>query len=100
MKQLVTLIMIAFLVPTAAMAANAKPCKEDKAKFCKEVKASGGNVDDCLKQHIGEVSPACKESIAKSEAPSASEKPAEAAKPAEATKPSGPASPGAAETKP
>jgi hypothetical protein len=107
MKQLIALIMIAFLVPTAAIAKNSG-CKEDKAKFCKDAKASGKKVRDCLKEHVGEVSAACKESLAKpkeakpgkankkqeSTAPSDGEKPAGEAKPAE------PASPGGAETKP
>jgi hypothetical protein len=92
MKQLIALIMIAFLVPTAAMAKN-NACTEDKTKFCKDAKASGKKVKDCLKEHISEVSAACKESLEKPEA-------ATAAKPAEAAKPATPASPGAAETKP
>lgn len=109
MKQLFALIMIAFLVPTAAMAKNS-PCKEDKTKFCKDVKAAGGKVKACLREHLDEVSPACKESLAKKKreaAPADAKKPSEPAKPADAmppadqaTPPSDPASPGAAETKP
>jgi len=65
MKHLLALIMIAFLVPTAAMAKD-NPCKEDKTKFCKDAnKSSGKNVKDCLKEHIGEVSAACKEALEK-----------------------------------
>ncbi len=107
MKQLFALIMIAFLVPTAAMAKNS-PCKEDKTKFCKEVKAAGGKVKACLKEHMEEVSAACKESLSKPRAakPADAKKPSDAAKPADAkpaesaTPPSAPASPGAAESKP
>lgn len=104
MKQLIALNMIAFLVPTAALAKN-NACKEDKTKFCKDAKASGKKVKDCLKEHISEVSAACKESLEKPKdakvAKSAEAmKPAEPAKPAEETKPATPASPGAAETKP
>ena len=108
MKQLFALIMIAFLVPTAAMAKNSA-CKEDKTKFCKEVKAAGGKVKACLKEHMEELSPACKESLVKKReaAPADAKKPSDAAKPADAmppadqaTPPSDPASPGAAETKP
>jgi hypothetical protein len=113
MKQLVAILMIAFMVPTAAMAKNSA-CKEEKAKFCKDTKASGGKVRDCLKQHAAEVSPACKAQLDKpkevkskeekakkrdaTKPTGAGDKPAET-KPAE-TKPSAPASPGAAETKP
>ncbi|MGB6968173.1 MAG: cysteine rich repeat-containing protein [Methyloceanibacter sp.] len=108
MKQLFALIMIAFLVPTAAMAKDS-PCKEDKTKFCKEVKAAGGKVKACLREHMEELSPACKESLVKKKReakPADAKKPSDAAKPADATPadqatpPSDPASPGAAESKP
>jgi Cysteine rich repeat len=121
MKHLVALIMIAFLVPTAAMAKNSA-CKEDKAKFCKDVKAAGGKVNDCLKQHKAEVSAACKEALDKpkeakpgkdekakkkdeTKAPSEAAqpnaaKPADSAKPAQSPPPSQPASPGQSDTKP
>jgi hypothetical protein len=66
MKQLVALVMIAFLVPATATVAFAKnPCKDDKAKFCKDAKAAGKKVNDCLKEHIAEVSAACKEQLEK-----------------------------------
>jgi hypothetical protein len=72
MNHLVALIMIAFLVPTAAMAKG--ECQEDKAKFCEDVKASGGDVGDCLKQHIEELSPACKkDKFSEPESPGQSE---------------------------
>jgi hypothetical protein len=121
MKQLVAILMIAFMVPTAAMAKNSA-CKEEKAKFCKDTKASGGKVRDCLKQHAAEVSAACKAQLDKpkevkskeekakkrdaTKPTGAGDKPAET-KPSEPassggteTKPSAPASPGGAETKP
>src|SRR4029077_6166049 len=80
---------------TVAFAKN--PCKEDKAKFCKDAKAAGKKVKDCLKEHIAEVTPACKEQLEKpkeegakkDEAKPTEEKPAET-KPAE-TKPAEPA---------
>ena len=63
MKQLVALVMIAFLVPATATVAFAKnACKDEKAKFCKDAKTAGKKVNDCLKEHIAEVSPACKNS--------------------------------------
>ena len=115
MKQLVALVMIAFLVPATATVAFAKnPCKDDKTKFCKDAKAAGKKVNDCLKEHIAEVSAACKEQLEKPKEPKtdkekaakksekpAEEKPAET-KPAESapsseTPPSAPASPGGAE---
>jgi hypothetical protein len=78
MKQLVALVMIAFLVPATATVAFAKnPCKEDKAKFCKDAKAAGKKVSDCLKEHIAEVTPACKEQLEKPKEPKTDKEKAE-----------------------
>lgn len=98
MKHLLAFAMIAFLVPTgAAMAKN--PCKEDKVKFCKDVKDSGGNVNECLTKHKDELTDACKERLAeKAESKGKGGDEAAADAPA-ATEPSAPASPGAAEDK-
>ncbi|HEY8277348.1 MAG TPA: cysteine rich repeat-containing protein [Methyloceanibacter sp.] len=65
MKHLVVLTMIAVMgVPTLAAAADpAKPgavCKEDRKKFCKELKTTGGKPRDCLMQHKDELSEGCK----------------------------------------
>jgi hypothetical protein len=124
MKQLVALVMIAFLVPATATVALAKnPCKDDKAKFCKDAKTAGKKVTDCLKEHSAEVSPACKEYLDKPKEPKtdkeradkkiknkdkdrpkaeggkpAETKPAET-KPAEPAPSTPPASPGGAEDK-
>ena len=120
MKQLVAFAMIAFLVPaTATTVALAKnPCKEDKAKFCKDAKTAGKKVADCLKEHSAEVSPACKEYLDKPKEPKTDkeradkkiknkdkdrpkaegDKPAET-KPAEPAPTTPPASPGGAEDK-
>ena len=91
MKQLIGLVMIAFLLPSgAALAKN--PCKEDRDKFCADVKAAGGKVAECLEKRINELSAECKEKLTekgKIEEPSG-EKPAEA--------PSEAAAPGSAET--
>jgi cysteine rich repeat protein len=38
-------------------------CKEDKKKLCNDVKPGGGRILQCLKQHEGELSPACKEKM-------------------------------------
>ena len=122
MKQLVALVMISFLVPATASVAFAKnACKGEKAKFCKDAKAAGKKVNDCLKEHIAEVSPACKEQLEKPKEPKtdkekaekkakkdeakpsgekpAETKPAESAPPSSETPPAAPASPGATESK-
>jgi len=36
-------------------------CKDDAQKLCKDEKRGGGRIMQCLKQHEGELSPACKE---------------------------------------
>jgi hypothetical protein len=98
MKQFLAFVMIACLLPaTAAMAKN--PCKDDKMKFCKDVKASGGKVTDCLAQHMNELSDACKEKLAEKGKEPSAEKPAEGAPAAEEAPAEG-AAPGTAETKP
>jgi cysteine rich repeat protein len=56
MKHLAVVLM-ALLIPTAAMAKG--ECKEDKSKFCKDVRAGGGDVNACLKQHEADLSKAC-----------------------------------------
>jgi hypothetical protein len=51
-------LIIALLVPTAAMAKG--ECAEDKQKFCKDVVAAKGDVRECLNQHASELSEPCK----------------------------------------
>jgi hypothetical protein len=55
----VVALMIALLVPTAAMAKG--ECKEDKTKFCKDLEKT--EVLTCLGQHETELSAACKSSL-------------------------------------
>jgi hypothetical protein len=95
MKQLLALTMIALLVPTAAAMAKGA-CKDDKEKFCKDVIAGGGKPGPCLKEHINELSPACKEKLSKpkearAQDEKADDKPADAKTeaPAAGTAPSG-----------
>lgn len=53
------------------MAANvyaeetSKPCAEDAAKLCKGVQQGEGRIARCMKEHENELSPACKQNIAK-----------------------------------
>jgi len=97
MKHLVALLMIAFFVaPTVAMAKN--PCKEDKAKFCKDVKASGGKVGTCLRQHMNELSDECKARLNKPKGAADAEKAAKKAKP-EGAAPDADSSAGPSESK-
>jgi hypothetical protein len=37
-----------------------RPCADDIAKFCKDVKPGGGRLVRCLKEHEKELSPSCK----------------------------------------
>lgn len=41
------------------------PCKADREKFCKDVKPGGGRIIECMKTKMAELSPECKEHIAK-----------------------------------
>ena len=101
MKQLVALVLIAFLVPATATVAFAKnPCKEDKAKFCKDAKAAGKKVKDCLKEHIAEVTPACKEQLEKPKEPKTDKEKAERKKDEAKPTEEKPAETKPAETKP
>jgi hypothetical protein len=45
-------------------AQNARPCADDAAKLCKGVQGKQ-QVAQCLKEHSNDLSPACKENIAK-----------------------------------
>jgi hypothetical protein len=48
-----------------AAAGESRPCADDAARLCKGVQAGEGRVARCLKEHEKELSPACKENIAK-----------------------------------
>ena len=37
-----------------------KPCKEDREKFCKEIKPGQGRIIKCLKENEGQLSASCK----------------------------------------
>ena len=51
---------------TGAWAAKgSKPCADDAAKLCPGVQPGQGRVAQCLKEHSSELSPACKDNIAK-----------------------------------
>jgi hypothetical protein len=43
-------------------------CKDDIARFCKDVKPGGGRLSTCLKAHASELSAACRESVAAAKA--------------------------------
>ncbi len=47
--------LFAFAVP-----ARANPCSADALKFCKDVRAGGGRIIRCLKEHESELSEGCK----------------------------------------
>jgi len=53
-------------IATAALAEEtARPCRDDAAKLCQGMKPGGGAIAKCLKEHSSELSPACKDNIAK-----------------------------------
>lgn len=53
---------------TPASAQTKKPCADDIAKFCKDVKPGEGRLLKCLKEHEKELSPTCKASIEEAKA--------------------------------
>jgi hypothetical protein len=58
--------MLCLSVATSAPAAEtARPCRDDAARLCQGVQPGEGRVARCLKQHSNELSPACKNNIAK-----------------------------------
>jgi peptidoglycan hydrolase CwlO-like protein len=70
MKHLVALALIALLLPAVAVllpatvstvaVAKDNPCKQDKKKFCEDVKSKGAKMRECMKQHKDELSAECK----------------------------------------
>lgn len=40
-------------------------CKEDREKFCKDVKPGDGRIIECMKKNMDQVSEKCKEHVAK-----------------------------------
>lgn len=53
------------LAAVASAEAGGRPCADDAAKLCKDVQKGEGRVAKCLREHKEELSPACKENIAK-----------------------------------
>ncbi len=56
-----------WLVPSIAQTqeVNRKgPCRADIEKYCKDVNPGQGRIVNCIRQHEGELSPACKNYIA------------------------------------
>ena len=64
---LVTLFLLSVWIMTDASAQESRPCANDIAKFCKDVKPGGGNLARCLKEHESELAPACKDHIVRVE---------------------------------
>jgi hypothetical protein len=44
-------------------AAVAKACRADVKKNCADIKPGGGRIEDCVKDHLADMSEACKERI-------------------------------------
>jgi len=64
---LVSLVAVFFLWSALSarpvFAEEARPCSEDIASFCKDVKPGGGRIISCLKKHEGELSSVCKDKL-------------------------------------
>ncbi|MBI4515460.1 MAG: hypothetical protein HY699_06565 [Deltaproteobacteria bacterium] len=62
---LVSLLMAPLLLASPASAVRGGPCAEDAEKFCKGLERGGGRVIGCLKEHLADLSAACKEHLEK-----------------------------------
>ena len=58
-----TLLCLLLLPASAAHAAGNSACRQDRDKFCKDVKNGQGRVRECLQSHLDELSPACREHV-------------------------------------
>ena len=56
---------LGLMFSTHVFAADKKPCAEDIAKFCKNMKPGTNAMMDCLEEHESELSDACKDYEAK-----------------------------------
>jgi hypothetical protein len=52
------------LLAAPVLADEARPCSEDIANFCKDVRPGGGRILLCLKNHEGDLTPVCSEKLA------------------------------------
>lgn len=53
------------LAASASAEQGARPCADDAARLCKGVEKGEGRMAKCLQQHENELSPACKDNVAK-----------------------------------
>jgi len=63
LSPIVVLSCLVLWVGSDAFAQSTRPCADDIAKFCKDVKPGSGAIVSCLKQHENELSPVCKDHI-------------------------------------
>ena len=61
---IVALSCLVLWIGSDASAQNNRPCADDIAKFCTDVKPGRGRIASCLKQHESELSAVCKDHIA------------------------------------
>jgi len=64
---IIAIICIGLGAAKNAPAQHRGPCAEDVAKFCKDEKPGGGAIAKCLEEHENDLSPVCKEHVAKME---------------------------------
>ncbi len=58
-----TLLCLLLLPASTAHAAGNSACRQDRDKFCKDVKNGQGRIRECLQSHLDELSPACREHV-------------------------------------
>jgi hypothetical protein len=58
---MIAIFCVSLLVGINAYAEDTRPCADDAAKFCKDVKPGGGRMAACLKEHEKDLTPACQQ---------------------------------------
>lgn len=57
--------LLGLMLSSGASAQEARPCAEDAKKLCKGVEPGEGRIVRCMKEHESELSPACRDNVAK-----------------------------------
>ena len=65
LKHLQLGFLVLLLSTSGAMAQRAvlQACKPDIARYCSHVMPGGGRIKSCMKRHVRELSPPCKEAV-------------------------------------
>ena len=57
------ILLLCFFQTKPAFGDEARPCAEEIATFCKDIRPGGGRIIGCLKDHEGDLTPVCKDKL-------------------------------------